>query len=125
MQISQIVETALAAVFGRLLRRAIGAGLFALLALTAIYNLTMASLLALETAYGVLHARLIVGAIYAVAALVVLIVLLATRAKPLIEGPATATPPSSRNMQITMLIEAIVLGYTLATKSDNHGRRAP
>jgi hypothetical protein len=122
-QISQIVESALRTAFGRLLRRALGAGLFVLLALTAIYNLTIASLLALEADYGLLHARLIVGAIYAAAALAVLIVLAVTRAKPLVEESAAAAPPSPRNMQIAMLIEAVMLGYTLAAKSGSHGRR--
>jgi hypothetical protein len=121
-QISQIVESALRMAFSRLLRRALGAGLFALLALTAIYNLTIASLLALETGYGLLHARLIVGAAYAAVALAVLIVLAVTRAKPLIEEGAAAPPPSPRNVQIAMLIEAVMLGYTLAAKS-GHSRR--
>jgi hypothetical protein len=87
-----------------------------LFTLVAVYYFTMAGTQALEAEYGLLHARLIVAAIYTAAALIALIVLWATQRKPLIKHQTADALMSPRNAPIVMLIEAAMLGYALARK---------
>lgn len=122
MRLSHITEFAINHLFGRLLRRAIGAALLALFTLIAVYHFTVAGMLALEAEYGVLHARLIAATAYTAAALIVLIVLWMTRTKPLIQDQAAGALMSPRNMHIAMLVEAVMLGYSLARKSGDRVR---
>ena len=122
MRLNDVPEFAINLLFGRLLRRAIGAALLALFALIAVYYFTVAGTLALEAEFSVLNARLIVAAIYTAAALVVLIVLWATRTKPLITDETAAALASPRNAQMMMLIEAVMLGYSLARKPGDRVR---
>ena len=117
MQLSEIAGSALSAVFGRLVRQLVAALALLLFGLIALYYLTTAGLVALEASYGVLYARLIVGVIYAIAAAIPLVVLVVNRAKPAIAAPAGDGQISPRNMQITMLVEAVMLGYMLASKA--------
>lgn len=117
MRLSDVSEVAVSLLFGRLLRRALGAALLVLFALIAVYHFTIAGTLALDAEVGVLYARLIVAAIYTAAALVTLIVLWATRTKPLITDQTADALMSPRNAQIAMLIEAATLGYALARKT--------
>jgi hypothetical protein len=122
MRLSDVSEIAVSLLFGRLLRRALGAALLVLFALIAVYHFTVAGTLALDAEVGVLYARLIVAAIYTAAALITLIVLWATRTKPLIEDQTADALMSPRNAQVAMLVEAAMLGYALARKSGDSGR---
>lgn len=122
MRLNDIPEFAIHLLFGRLLHRAIGGALLALFALIAVYHFTIAGTLALDAEVGPLYARLIVAAIYTAAALVALIVLWATRTKPPITDETAAALASPRNTQIVMLIEAVMLGYSLARKSGDRVR---
>ncbi len=116
MRLSDVPEFAVHLLFSRLLRRAFVAALLVLFALIAVYHFTVAGTLALDAEFGVLQARLIVAAIYTAAALVALIVLWATRSKSPIDDAAAGALASPRNMQMAMLIEAVMLGYSLARK---------
>ena len=122
MRLNQIPEVAVQRLFGRLIARAIGAVLFALFALVAIYHFTVAGTLALESEYGLLYARLIVAAAFSAAALIVLIVLWVTRIKPAIEERRADILITPRDTQIAALIEAALLGYTMARRSADRGR---
>jgi hypothetical protein len=122
MQFAHITEIALDYLFGRMLRRAMVAALFALCALIAIYHFTVAGTLALEAEYGLLVARLIVAAVYTAAALMTLIVLWATRSKPPLENQVAGALTSPRNAQMAMLIEAALLGFTLGRKTGSRVR---
>jgi hypothetical protein len=116
MRLDQLATAALEHVFGRLLRRALLAILIAALAVTAIYQLTAAGTLALQIQYGALQAPLIIGAIYAALALIAFAVAWAMRARS-----ASASAPAltgQREMQIAMLVEAVMLGYALARKGE-------
>ncbi|MBI2716671.1 MAG: hypothetical protein HYX37_19825 [Rhizobiales bacterium] len=122
MRFAHITEIALDYVFGRLLRRAIVVALFVLCALIAIYHFTVAGTLALEAEYGLLYARLIVAAVYTAASLIALIVLWATRTKPLLENQVDGALITPRNAQMAMLIEAALLGFTLGKKTGSRVR---
>jgi hypothetical protein len=117
MQLGHITEFAIDRLFGRLLRRAAGFALLALFALIALYHFTVAGTMALEGVYGALPARLIVAAIYLAAAVIVLIVLWATRHKPLISTGSGDALVAQRDMQVAALVEAAMLGYAMARKT--------
>jgi hypothetical protein len=117
MQLSHITEFAIDRLFGRLLRRAAGFALLVLFALVALYHFTVAGMMALEGVYGALHARLIVAAIYLAAAVIVLIVLWATRHKSLISASSSDALVAQRDMQVAALVEAAMLGYAMARKT--------
>jgi hypothetical protein len=117
VRLSDITEFAINHRFSRLKRRAIGASLLVLFTLIAVYHFTIAGTLVLEADYGMLYALLIVAAIYTTAALITLIVLWASRTKPLIQDQTANALMSPRNTQIAMLVEAAMLGYALARKS--------
>ncbi len=118
MRLSHITEFAIHHIFGRLKRRAIGAALLVLFTVIAVYQFTIAGTLGLEAEYGILYARIIVAAIYTAAALSVLIVLWVTRTKPPFKAQAVDALMSPRDTKIAALIEAALLGYVMARKSD-------
>jgi hypothetical protein len=120
MQIGHITEIMVHRLLGRVLRRAAAAALLVLFALIALYNFTVAGMVELEGIYGLLHARLIVAAMFLAIAVIVLIVLWATRTKPLIGVAPGDTLAASRAMQIAVLIEAAMLGYDMARKTRDH-----
>jgi hypothetical protein len=117
MQLNHITEFVIYHLFSRLLRRAIGAVLLVLFTLVAAYHFTIAGTLVLEGLYGMLYARLIIAAIYLAAASILLIVLVATRARPLIKNRAPDAGVSSHDPQIAALVEAAMFGYAMARKS--------
>jgi hypothetical protein len=114
MRLNEVPELAIGLLFGRLLRRALGFALAALFALAAVYHFTVAGTLALDAQFGALYARLIVAAIYTAAVLVALVVLWATRTGQAATDARALSAPA--NAQILMLIEAVMLGYSLARK---------
>lgn len=114
MRLDQIAAMTINQVVGRLARRAAITAAMALCAIIALYQLTVAGTVALELQYGPLYAHLIIAGIYAVLALVAFAVLWTMRTKP-----AVATTPAldqPREMQLVMLVEAVMLGYALARK---------
>lgn len=118
MRLSEIAEATVSQLVGRVVRRAIGFAVVGLLAIVMFYYASAAGVIALAIKFGTLYAYLIMAGIYAAAAAVVLIVLFATRTKavPVQEQAANALS-SPRNMQIAMMVEAVMLGYSLARKS--------
>ncbi len=100
-------------IIGRFLRRVLLALLIAAFAIVAVYYFTAAGSLALETQYGELDARLMVGAIYAVLALGCTIWWAILSRQTSTGAPVLS---NQRDMQIAMLVEAVMLGYALARK---------
>lgn len=122
MRLTDIAEGAARALIARYVRGAILVALVGVFAIVTLYYLSAAGLMALAISYGPLYAYLIMAGIYAVAALIALSVFYATRNRPLVRRDAVgdaAGAMSTRNMQIAMLVEAVMLGYTLARKSGN------
>lgn len=117
MQLNDIVQVTFNQLFGRLLRRALGAALLAAFAFVALYYASGAGALALTQSYGALYAYLIMAAIYAAIALIVLVALYATRKRVASVANPEGALASSPNMQIAALIEAVMLGYTMARKT--------
>jgi len=114
MQIDQITEMATGLLFGRLVRRALAAIAVAALAIVAVYYFTVAGTMALQTQFGTLDTFLIVGAVYAAASIAAGTIWWALRGKPTTRSAPGAA--NQRDMQIVMLVEAVMLGYALARK---------
>lgn len=117
MRVDQIVASATNHLIARLVRRAVAAVAVAIFAVIAIYHFTVAGMIALDGQVGALDTRLIVGGIYAALALISLTALWAFgrgngRNSPM---PALNNP---REMHLVMLVEAVMLGYTLARKRE-------
>ncbi len=114
MSLYTIAANAAYHLVGRLLRRALFALALAGFAIVALYHFTAAGTLALETRFNDLQAQLIVAGIYAALVAIGCAGLWATgrrRAKP--EAPAVSKP---REMQLAMILEAAMRGYSLARK---------
>ena len=114
MRIDQVAEALADHLFGRMLRRALIALAIIALSVVALYDFTVAGTLALETQYGSLDARLIVGGVYAALALIAAIWWLVLGRPAISRAPALS---NVRDMQIAMLVEAVMLGYALARKT--------
>lgn len=121
MQLDQIVGTAVSLMVGRLVRRAIVAAIMGLFALIAVYQFTVAGTIALEIEHGTVNAHLIVAGIYVVLAVIAFATFWAMRTKPITDGmPAVK---QQREMQLIMLLEALMLGYALARKGGESRER--
>ena len=121
MRLTELAEATISPLVARLVRRAALFGALGLLGIVTLYYVSAAGTVALALEYGPVTAYLIMGGIYALLAIAVAITLLATRTKTVpAQDPvanALSSTSSSRNMQIAALIEAVMLGYTLARKS--------
>jgi hypothetical protein len=115
MRLDQLSKLAFDHLLGRMFRRALIAMAIAACAIVAVDHFTAAGFLALEAQYGAMHARLAIGAIYGVLGLAGITILWATRNRPAASPPALAR---QRETQLIMLVEAVMLGYTLARKAN-------
>jgi hypothetical protein len=117
MRVDQIVASAANHLIARLVRRAIAAVAVAIFAVVAVYHFTVAGMIALDGQVGALDMRLIVGGVFAALALISLIFLWALGRG---NGRGSAMPAlnSPREMHLVMLVEAVMLGYTLARKRE-------
>jgi len=116
MRLDSIIANATDHLIWPLLRRAFIALAFVILVIVAVYHLTVAGNIALAGQYGDLDARLIIGGVYAGLALISLAIFWAMRGKP-IKFDSTPALTNPRDMQLVMLVEAVMLGYALARKS--------
>jgi hypothetical protein len=115
MRIEDVAGAAFGHIFRSLFRRALAAIIIAALAVVALCYFTLAGTMALEMRYGALDARVIVGAMYAAVAIIVTIVWAARGRSANSSAPVLS---GGRDMQVAMLVEAVMLGYALARKSN-------
>ena len=116
MRLDHLAISAIEQVAGRVLRRLVTGLVMVVLALLAISYFVSAGEIELVARFGPLNAQLIMGAIFAGAALIALVILWAMSARRARTGmPALS---GQREMQLVMLAEAVMLGYALARKSE-------
>lgn len=117
MRVDQIIAIVTEHLVGRLVRRALITAVVGACAIVAFYHFTMAGTIALQGEYGELNARLVVGGIYLLLSVTSLMVLRVMRGRP---ADAAGTPAlhNAREMQLVMLVEAVMLGYALARKRE-------
>ena len=130
MRLNDIVASALSGASAKLneatakLRRnAILYSMAAFCALAAIVFATSASVLALEPLVGVVYARLILAGLFAlVVAAIVLTLKFSRRASPVptaqmpLHAEAQTAQRSTQFAQLAMIVEAVVLGYSMARR---------
>lgn len=125
MQLNDIVSVATRGLHGalaKLQRDSILWAACAFCAVAAIVMATSASILALEPLVGSVYARLIVAGVFAL--IVVVIVLSVRLARPpqharpavTVDAHIEAAPRNVQFAQIAMIIEAVMLGYSLSRK---------
>jgi uncharacterized membrane protein len=120
MKLDQLIPHLLSRLMGRMLRRMAAFAALALLVLVALYHLTIAGTLALETLYGALNARLIVAGIYAALAIVVCVYLFATRAKAPTVAPRGNRSRRPQDVRVAELLESLLVGYTAGRRKSRH-----
>ncbi len=113
VQLADIVGVLIRRVAGRLIWRTVAAIVAFLLALGALYHLTVALNVALEIRLGILPARLAIGGLYALVAVIIAVALWATRAK-LAADRHDGLSNSSRDLQIALIVESVLLGLAIA-----------
>jgi hypothetical protein len=128
MRLPDIVTVALNGAAAKLKRDAIAIAIMAVGAIGVLIMLTGASVLWLEPQVGMVYARLIVAAFFAlmVVAAIVWMHVVRARAQAISTPPLRATgaagpDPVQRQAQfaqIAMIIEAVLLGYSLSRRSD-------
>jgi hypothetical protein len=127
-----IAGAAVGRVTGRLARRAAGWILVGVFALIALYQATVALHAYLEIQFGIVQAHLMIAGFYAVATLLLILVLWLSGRKSAKQAARPADESglfqalsgmanAPRDMQIAMIIEAVMLGYSLSrpTKPKN------
>ena len=123
MRLNDIVGMMFNGAAAKLRRDALVYGTCAVCGVSALILASSASLLALEPIVGAVYARLIVGGVFVLIALIVVasVRLSQPGARP---QPVAAAQPqaAARNpqqfAQIAMIIEAVMLGYSMSKKSD-------
>jgi hypothetical protein len=128
MRLPEIVWTTLSGVTARLRRDAIAYGVCALCAVVAVVLAISASVLALEPLVGMVYARLIVAAAFVLIAVGAIVWLkfantqpaprAAVRTRPVRTRTETAemnTPPQDK---LAMIVEAVMLGYSMSRRPD-------
>lgn len=116
MRLDHLAINVIEQVAGRLVRRLLIAIVMTVLGLVAIAYFVSAGEIELAARFGTINAQLIMGAIFAGAALIAFIILWAMRARPAkTNAPALS---GQREMQMVMLVEAVMLGYALARKGE-------
>jgi hypothetical protein len=120
MPLEDLISTTISRLMRRLIRRGIAMAVLALFILVALYHLTVAGTVALETLYGPLYARLIVVGAYVVLAAIAFGYLYATRIKPQTAKARASVSRAPKDVQIAMLLESILLGYTSGRRKSRH-----
>lgn len=129
MRLPDIVTAALNGAAAKLKRDAIAIAIMAVGAVGALIMLTGASVLWLEPQVGMVYARLIVAAFFALMVVAAILWMQSARSRahasgtpPLRASTSAAGPdPLQKQVQfaqIAMIIEAVMLGYSLSRRSD-------
>ena len=125
MRLTDIGSMAMNGIATRLRRDAIAYSACAVCALGAIALAVSAGILALEPQVGMVYARLIVGGVLAAIAISIVLGLRHAQqprrpaAAANLQPDAAAAPRNNAQFaQIAMLVEAVMLGYTLSRRSD-------
>ncbi len=122
MRISEMVKAALSGATARLRRDAIAYAGLAVCAVAVIILLAGASVLALEPVVGPVYARLIAaGAFIVIAGAIVIALRLANQPRrpvAAVKAQAEPAPANAQFAQIAMIVEAVMLGYSLSRRPD-------
>jgi cytochrome c biogenesis protein CcdA len=117
MALTDFVSAAIGRIVGRLVRRAVCWVLVGVFGLAAIYQASVAAILALEAAFGAFYAHLMIAGFYALIVISLLVFLRFSVQRPLLDAEyrkSLAQLPAEA--QIATVIEAMLLGYAMARR---------
>jgi hypothetical protein len=101
----------------RVMRRTVGWVLVLVGLISALWEATAAAVVALEYLIAPVYAHLVIAGFYALLAIIVLLILsLTARRVSLAQSYRASVLSLSPELQIAAIIEALVLGYTLARR---------
>ena len=121
MRLNDVVGMMFNGAAARLRRDALMYGTCAVCGVAALILASSASLLALEPIVGAVYARLIVGGVFVLIALIVVASVRLSQPgarHPVAAAQPQAAPRNQQFAQIAMIVEAVMLGYSLSKKSD-------
>lgn len=120
MTLSAIASATIGRLASQLMRRAAGWALVAVFALAALYQASVAAVLALEEMFGAVYAHLMMAGFYALLMTAVVVLLWVTVRRPFADNEfrkSLATLPPEG--QIATVIEALLLGYAMSRRKKN------
>jgi hypothetical protein len=117
MGLSDIAVAAIGRIVGGLVRRAVCWVLVGLFGLAALYQTSVAAVVALEAEFGAVYAHLMIAGFYALAAIAILVFLWVTGRRPFVDEEyrkSLAQLPAEA--QVATVIEALLLGYAMSRR---------
>lgn len=117
MAVADIASATVGRILGRLFRRATCWLIVGIFGLAALYQASVAVVVALEESFGAFYAHLMIAAFYAVGAIAILTFLWVTVRRPLLDDEyrkSLAKLPAEA--QVATIIEALLLGYAMARR---------
>ena len=117
MALTDIATAALGRLVGGLVRRVVCWILVGIFALAALYQASVAAVVALEAQLGAVYAHLVAAGFYALLAAGILIFLWVTVRRPFVKDEyrkSLAELPAE--LQVATIVEALLLGYAMSRK---------
>jgi hypothetical protein len=117
MTFSDTVSATIGRLVGQLVRRVVYWALVGVFGLAALYQASVAAMVALEAKVGGFYAHLMIAGFYALVAIAVVIFLWVTVRRPFVDDEfrkSLATMPPEA--QIATVIEALLLGYAMSRR---------
>jgi hypothetical protein len=117
MGLSDLAAATIGRIVGGLVRRAVCWALVGLFGLAALYQASVAAVVALEAEFGAVYAHLMLAGFYALAAIGVLVFLWITVRRPFVDEEyrkSLAQLPAEA--QVATVIEALLLGYAMSRR---------
>lgn len=117
MALSDLVTKTVGRIVGTLVRRVVCWALVALFGLAALYQASVAAVVALEAHFGAVYAHLLIAGVYALLAIGILVFLWVTVRRPFVDQEyrdMLAKLPAEA--QVATMVEALLLGYAMSRR---------
>jgi hypothetical protein len=117
MALTDIASATIGRIVGRLARRVVAWILVGIFGLAALYQASVAAVVALEAAFGALYAHLMIAGFYAIVAIAIVTYLWVTVRRPLLDDDYRKTLAKlPAEAQVATIVEALLLGYAMSRK---------
>lgn len=117
MALTDLASATLGRIFGRLMRRVVCWALVGVFGLVALYQASVAAVVALEAEFGAVYAHLMIAGCYALVAIAVVIFLWVTVRRPFIDDDYRKTLAKlPAEAQVATIVEALLLGYAMSRR---------
>lgn len=117
MALTDIASAAIGRIVGPLVRRVVCWALVGVFGLAALYQASVAGVVALEAQFGAVYAHLLIAGLYALVAIGIVVFLWVTVRRPFVtkeyRESLAELPPE---LQAATIVEALLLGYAMSRK---------